>query len=245
MTALLLSSAPCSRVLRPPHSSLLAMSNKTLQLSDTLHRYLLDVSLREPDVLRRLRAETMNVKLSVMQIAPEQGQFMRMLIRLTGAKRCLEIGTYTGYSSLSVALALPDDGRIVCCDVSEEWTSIARRYWQEAGVAHKIELRLAPALETLDGLLAQRAQGTFDFVFIDADKGNYANYYERALQLLRPGGLIAIDNTLWYGHPADANNQEPDTVAIRALNEKLHADARIELSLVPIGDGLSLVRKQG
>jgi caffeoyl-CoA O-methyltransferase len=219
------------------------MSNKTLQLNDTLHRYLLDVSLREPDVLRRLREETTQVRLSMMQITPEQGQFMQLLVHLIGAKRCLEIGTYTGYSALSVALALPADGKLICCDINEEWTTMARRYWAEAGVADKIELRLAPALDTLAQLLAQGTAGTFDFAFIDADKGNYMNYYEHALQLLRGGGLIAIDNTLWYGHPADPTDVSPDTVAIRALNDKIKADARVRISMLPIGDGLTLAQK--
>jgi predicted O-methyltransferase YrrM len=219
------------------------MSNKTLQLNETLHRYLLDVSLREPDVLRRLREETMQVRLAVMQITPEQGQFMQLLVHLTSAKRCLEIGTYTGYSALCVALALPNDGKLICCDIDEEWTAIARRYWAEAGVAHKIELKLAPALDTLAQLLGQGAGGSFDFVFIDADKGNYANYYEHALTLLRGGGLIAIDNTLWYGHPADPADMSPDTVAIRALNIKIREDARVRISMLPIGDGLTLAQK--
>jgi predicted O-methyltransferase YrrM len=219
------------------------MSNKTLPLNDVLHRYLLDVSLREPDVLRRLREETMQVRLSIMQITPEQGQFMQLLVHLIGAKRCLEIGTYTGYSSLCVALALPQDGKLICCDINEEWTSIARRYWAEAGMADKIQLRLAPALETLDALLAQSAAGSFDFVFIDADKGNYANYYEHALQLLRTGGVVAIDNTLWFGHPADPADMSADTVAIRALNSKIKEDARVRISMLPIGDGLTLAQK--
>lgn len=219
------------------------MSNKTLPLNDVLHRYLLDVSLREPDVLRRLREETSQVRLSIMQITPEQGQFMQLLVHLIGAKRCLEIGTYTGYSALCVALALPPEGKLVCCDISEEWTSIGRRYWAEAGVARKIDLKLAPAMDTLGELLAQGAAGSFDFVFIDADKANYANYFECALQLLRAGGLIAIDNTLWFGHPADPADNTPDTVAIRALNDKIRDDARVRISMLPIGDGLTLAQK--
>lgn len=219
------------------------MSNKTLPLNDVLHRYLLDVSLREPDVLRRLREETSQVRLSIMQITPEQGQFMQLLVHLIGAKRCLEIGTYTGYSALCVALALPPEGKLVCCDISEEWTSIGRRYWAEAGVARKIDLKLAPAMDTLGELLAQGAAGSFDFVFIDADKANYANYFECALQLLRAGGLIAIDNTLWFGHPADPADNTPDTVSIRALNAKIREDARVRISMLPIGDGLTLAQK--
>ncbi len=219
------------------------MSNKTLQLTDTLHRYLLDVSLRESDVQRRLREETMQVRLAIMQITPEQGQFMQLLVHLTGAKRCLEIGTYTGYSALSVALALPSEGKLICCDINEEWTAIARRYWAQAGVSDKIDLRLAPALDTIGQLLAQGAAGTFDFVFIDADKGNYDNYYERALKLLRGGGLIAIDNTLWFGHPADPSDMSADTVAIRSLNLKIKNDTRVRISMLPLGDGLTLAQK--
>jgi caffeoyl-CoA O-methyltransferase len=179
-----------------------------------------------------------------MQISPEQGQFMGLLARLMGARRCLEIGVFTGYSSLAIALALPDDGRIVACDVSEKWTSVARRYWTAAGVAHKIDLRLATAMDTLDHLIVAGAAGTFDFAFIDADKENYVGYYERALQLLRSGGLVVADNTLWSGRVADPENAEADTVALRHFNELLHADSRVDLSLVPIGDGLSLARKR-
>lgn len=219
------------------------MSNKTFFLSARLYDYLLSVSLREPEVLRQLREETARDPRAHMQIAPEQGQFMAFLVRLMGARRTIEIGVYTGYSSLWVALALPPDGRLVACDVNEQWTAVARRYWAEAGVANKVELRLAPALETLDRLLAERQAGTFDFVFIDADKGAYVDYYERALQLLRPGGVVAFDNVLWAGDVADPAVQDRDTVAIRALNEKLHGDARIVLSLVPIGDGLTLAMK--
>lgn len=219
------------------------MSNKTLPLTDALHRYLLDVSLRESDTLRRLREETAQVRLAIMQITPEQGQFMQLLVHLTSAKRCLEIGTYTGYSALCVAQSLGDDGRLICCDINEEWTAIARRYWAEAGVAHKIDLRLAPALETLNALRAQGAAASFDFVFIDADKANYDNYYEHALALLRAGGLMAIDNTLWFGHPADPADMSPDTVAIRALNSKIKQDARVRISMLPIGDGLTLAQK--
>ncbi len=179
-----------------------------------------------------------------MQISAEQGQFLQLLIRMLGAKRTLEIGVFTGYSSLSVALALPPDGRIVACDVSEPWTSVARRYWREAGVEGKIELHLAPAVETLDRLLAEGAAGSFDFAFIDADKLNYDNYYERCLELVRRGGLIAVDNTLWHGRVVDDGDQTPDTLAIRAFNDKLHEDQRIWLSLVPIGDGLTLALKK-
>ena len=220
------------------------MSRRTIPLTDSLHEYLLSVSLREPPLLRALREETASDPSANMQIAPEQGQFMGLLVQLMGARRCLEIGVFTGYSSLVTALALPDDGRIVACDVSERWTSIARRHWRAAGVAHKVDLRLAPALETLDALIAAGEEGLFDFAFIDADKENYGHYFERVLRLLRPGGLVAVDNTLWSGRVADPENAEADTVAMRHFNERLHSDARVDLSLVPIGDGLTLARKR-
>jgi predicted O-methyltransferase YrrM len=220
------------------------MSNRTLGLSDALYDYLLSVSLREPEILVELRRETMAMSERSMQIAPEQGQFMALLVRLTGARRILEIGTFTGYSALAMALALPPEGRIVACDVSEAWTAVARRYWRRAGVAERIELRLAPAVETLDALVAQSGGGSFDFAFIDADKGRYLDYYERSLTLLRPGGLIAVDNTLWGGGVADLAKTDADTAAIRAFNAALHDDPRVELSLVPIGDGLTLARKR-
>ncbi|MEN8129702.1 MAG: class I SAM-dependent methyltransferase [Pseudomonadota bacterium] len=218
------------------------MSNRTLFLDHRIYDYLLSVSLREPAVLQRLREETAGVSHSNMQIAPEQGQFMALLVQLMGVSKALEIGTYTGYSALCMALAMPEQGELVCCDISDEWTSVARRYWEQAGVGHKIDLRLAPALDTLDELLAQGLAGQFDFAFIDADKQNYVNYYERCLQLLRPGGLIAVDNTLWDGAVADPDNNAPDTYAIREFNQVLRDDARVALSLVPIGDGLTLVR---
>jgi caffeoyl-CoA O-methyltransferase len=180
-----------------------------------------------------------------MQISAEQGQFMALLIHLLSARRTLEIGVFTGYSSLAVALALPDDGRIIACDISDEWTSIARRYWREAGVERKIDLRLGPALKTLDDLIAQGQGGRFDFAFIDADKGNYANYYERALVLVRSGGLIAVDNVLWDGKVIDTKVNDPDTRAIRAFNETLHHDERVWLSMLPIRDGLTLACKKG
>ncbi|QHG17530.1 MULTISPECIES: class I SAM-dependent methyltransferase [unclassified Nostoc] len=220
------------------------MPKQSIGLDDQLYNYLLSVSLREPEILLKLRQETANHPRSTMQISPEQGQFMRLLVQLIGAKKTLEVGVFTGYSSLSVALALPDDGKIIAADVSEEFTAIARRYWQEAGVAHKIDLRLAPGLETLDQLLATGQGETFDFAFIDADKENYDGYYERSLQLLRPGGLIAIDNVLWSGQVADPENQDESTQSIRALNEKLHHDERVTLSLVPIADGLTLAIKR-
>jgi predicted O-methyltransferase YrrM len=180
----------------------------------------------------------------MMQIAPEQGQFMALLVQLLGAKKTLEIGVFTGYSTLCVALSLPANGTIVACDVSEEYTCVARRYWEAAGVAHKINLRLAPALSTLDELLASGQAGTFDFAFIDADKANYQAYYERSLQLIRSGGLIAIDNVLWSGRVADSQIQDNQTRSIRALNEQLHQDERVTLSLVPIADGLTLALKR-
>ena len=179
-----------------------------------------------------------------MQIGADQGQFMGLLVEIMGVRNALEVGTFTGYSALAVALALPDDGRLVACDVSEEWTAIARRYWEEAGVAHKIDLRLAPALETLEGLLAEACAGTFDFAFIDADKEGYDVYYERALELMRTGGLIALDNMLWEGKVVDPAVMDVDTQAIRAMNMKLAGDARVTLSLLPIGDGLTLARKR-
>jgi len=221
------------------------MSNRSIMLTDSLYEYMTDVSLREPPLLLALREETSELTQRAMQISPEQGQFMALLARLTGARRCLEVGVFTGYSSLVTALALPDDGSIVACDVSEEWTAVARRYWREAGVAHKIELRLAPATETLDDLLAQGRAGTFDFAFIDADKTNYLAYYERTLALLRTGGLALVDNTLWSGRVADPEVADADTVALRHFNEVLHRDERVDLSLLPMGDGLTVVRKRG
>ena len=220
------------------------MSNKYLPLNDRIYEYLQAVSLREHDALRRLREETAAMSEANMQIAPEQGQLMALLVQLLGAKRTLEVGVFTGYSSLAVALALPADGRVVACDVSEEWTRIARRYWQEAGVAGKIDLRLAPALDTLDRLLRDGQAGSFDFAFIDADKSNYDAYYERALELVRAGGLVCIDNVLWSGRVADPAAEDEDTAAIRALNRKLHGDERVDLSLLPLADGITLARKR-
>jgi caffeoyl-CoA O-methyltransferase len=220
------------------------MSNRSLTLTDPIYQYMNDVSLREAPVLRALREETAALTQRSMQIAPEQGQFMALLVRLLRARRCLEIGVFTGYSSLATALALPADGRIVACDVSEEWTAIARRYWERGGVAHKIDLHIAPATSTLDALLLQGQAGTFDLAFIDADKTNYLAYYERALQLLRPGGLVLIDNTLWSGRVADPAVNDPDTVALRELNDTLLRDERVDLSLLPVGDGLTLALKR-
>lgn len=220
------------------------MSNKTLGLSDTLYDYLLSVSLREPDIMQQLRLETAQHPLAQMQIAPEQGQFMALLVQLLGATKTLEVGVFTGYSALAVALALPAVGKLIACDVSEEYTAIARRYWQAAGVADKIDLRIAPALDTLDQLIAEGQADSFDFAFIDADKSNYSNYYERALQLVRPGGLIAIDNVLWSGQVVDPQVTDANTEAIRHFNQALHQDNRIALSLVPIADGLTLALKR-
>ena len=221
------------------------MANVSLGLSDALHDYVLSVAVREPEILARLRAETTKVtRQGWLQIAPEQGAFMALLVELIGARRTLEVGVFTGYSALVVALALPEGGRVMACDINEEWTAIARRFWSEAGVADKIELRLGPALVTLDGLLAEGLADAYDFAFIDADKENYDGYYERALRLVRPGGLIAIDNVLWHGRVIDPHWADAETKAIRALNAKLHDDERISLSLVPIGDGMMLARRR-
>jgi predicted O-methyltransferase YrrM len=220
------------------------MTAKTLFMPQRMHAYLLANSVRETKLQRALRAATQRLPGAGMQIAPEQGQLLQLLVRMLEARRCIEVGTFTGYSALSVALALPKNGRIVCCDVSEEWTAVARRFWKKAGVERKINLRLAPALQTLDALLARGGAGKYDFAFIDADKSNYANYYERCLKLVRRGGLIAADNTLWYGRVADPRDREPDTPYIRAFNRKLLRDPRVDISLVPIGDGLTLARKR-
>lgn len=222
------------------------MTRRTLTLDDRLYRYLLDVSLREHPELARLREQTARHPLAGMQIAPEQGQFMALLVKLLGAGRAIEVGVFTGYSALAVALALPDDGRLLACDISAEYTAIAREHWQRAGVAHKIELVLAPALQTLRARLDAGEAGRYDFAFIDADKTGYEAYYECALALLRPGGVVAFDNTLWDGRvaqPADAAT-DPDTAALQALNLKLRDDPRIDLALLPIGDGLTLARKR-
>ena len=219
------------------------MPNKFLSLTEQLDDYIVSVSRREADVLRRLREETTRHPQAQMQISPEQGQFTALLVQLMGAKRTLEVGVFTGYSSLCTALALPADGQIIACDISEEYTQIARRYWVEAGVADKITLHLGPARATLDELLREGQAETFDFAFIDADKENYVSYYEQALRLVRAGGLIVIDNVLWKGRVADPADQEKDTVAIRRLNEKLHRDERISLSLVPFADGITLALK--
>jgi len=221
------------------------MSRRTLNLDDRLYDYVLDASLREHPALAELREATREHPHAGMQISPEQGQLLALLVKLIGARRTLEIGTFTGYSALAVALAMPDDGRVIACDVDADFTAVAQRYWQAAGVAHKIELVLGPALATLDARLAAGEAGRHDFAFIDADKSNYAHYYERCLQLLRPGGLIAIDNVLWSGRVAKpAAPGDADTLALQALNRALHDDARIDLALLPIGDGLTLARKR-
>ncbi len=220
------------------------MSNKSIGLSDDLHAYLLRVGGREPDILRRLREETQGMPRHNMQIAPEQGAFMSLLVELTGARRYLEVGTFTGYSALAVALALPPDGHLLCCDVSEEWTAVARRYWAEAGVGERVELRLAPAVETLDTLVAEGAENSYDLAFVDADKVNYGAYYERLLRLVRPGGVIMFDNVLWDGKVADPAADDEDTVALRELNERLAHDNRISIAMLPLADGLTLARKR-
>ena len=218
------------------------MSNRTIQLDDRTYEYLLAHSLREAPALAALRAETASHPKVNMQIAPEQGQFMQMLVRLTGARRAIEVGVFTGYSSLAVMLAMPKDARLLALDVSEEFTAIARRHWQAAGVADRIELVIAPARGTLDARIAAGESGRYDFAFIDADKGGYLAYYERLMKLVRPGGLIAVDNTLWSGDVADPENRDSDTVALREFNDILHKDPRIELALLPVGDGLTLAR---
>src|SRR6478752_188691 len=220
------------------------MSATTIAMTEALHGYLLQTTVREPELLGRLRQETLALPNGGMQISPEQGQLMRLLIQLLGARRTLEVGVFTGYSSTVVALALPADGKLVACDVNEEWTAMVRRYWREAGVDSKIELHLQPAVTTLDQLLARVEAGSFDFAFIDADKESYDAYYERSLSLLRPGGLIAVDNVLWSGAVAEPANQRETTLAIRALNAKIADDSRVTSSLLPIGDGLYLARKR-
>ena len=220
------------------------MSTRTISLDEALYGYLLSTGVRESAAARELRQATAALPMARMQISPEQGAFMQLLVRLSGARRTLEIGTFTGYSALVVAEALPVDGQIITCDISAEWTSIACRYWQRAGVAGRIDLRLRPALETLDELLAGKDAGSFDFAFIDADKENYGAYYERALALLKPGGLIAVDNALWGGAVADPARTDAETLAIRELNRRIHGDPRVDMSLLPVGDGLMLARKR-
>ncbi len=220
------------------------MSNASIGLPPDLHDYLVSHGVREPEILRRLREETALLPQHDMQIAPEQGAFMSMLVGLTDARRCIELGTFTGYSSLVVALALPPDGQIVCCDLSEEWTSVARRYWAEAGVADRVDLRLGPALETLDDLIAGGASGTFDFAFIDASKREYPDYHERILRLLRQGGLAVYDNVLWGGGVIDESMTDEDTLGVRRFNDRLLLDERVSVSMIPMADGLTLARKR-
>lgn len=217
---------------------------KPLSIDDRTYDYLCNVAVNEPELLTRLREETAQLDYSVMQISPEQGQFMSLLIKLMGAKRAIEIGTFTGYSSICVANAMPDDGRLICCDTSPQWTAVAEKYWAIAGLQDKITLYTQPAEKTLEMLLDEGAQGSFDFIFIDADKQNYIKYYEMALSLLRKGGMMAVDNTLWSGAVADPDNNEPGTRAIRRFNDMVKNDQRVTKSLVTIGDGLTLILKE-
>ncbi|MFW6093171.1 MAG: O-methyltransferase [Pseudomonadota bacterium] len=219
------------------------MSPRTLQLTDAVHAYLLEHGVRESPVLAELRERTAVMEAARMQIAPEQGAFMGLLVRLLDVHRVLEVGTFTGYSALVMAEAMPAGGRLTTCDVSEEWTAVAREAWQRAGVANRVELKLGPALETLDALL-ESAAGGYDLMFIDADKSNYDGYYERGLRLVRPGGVILVDNVLWNGSVANPERQDADTVAIRRLNEKIHTDTRVDAVMVPVGDGLTLARRR-
>lgn len=219
------------------------MSARTFTISDELNRYLLSISLRDTPLLAELREQTARLPEARMQISPEQGQFLHWLVSTLGARRTLEVGVFTGYSALVTALALPEDGEIVACDISAEYTAVARSYWERAGVADRIHLRLAPALHTLKDLLARDGEGGFDFAFIDADKENYTAYFELVLKLLRVGGVVAIDNVLWSGRVIDPDNNEPSTVALRDFNRLVFADPRVAISVVPIGDGLTLARK--
>jgi len=220
------------------------MSSRTIQLTPPLRDYLVAHSVRDRPVLAALRAETAELTMGRMQICPEQGQLMTLLTQLIGAQRALEVGTFTGYSALCIALGLPEHGELICCDRSEEWTNIARRAWAEAGVSDRVTLQLGDATDTLDRLLADGRAGSFDLAFVDADKVNYAAYHERCLQLLRPGGVLLYDNVLWGGSVIDPDDTSADTVALRALNDALHADERIDLAMLPIGDGLTVARKR-
>jgi predicted O-methyltransferase YrrM len=214
-----------------------------IAMTERIEAYV-DAHTRESDVAQRLHIETARLPQAGMQIGADQAAFLALLVRALGARRCIEVGTFTGYSALAVAAALPEDGRLVCCDISAEWTAIGQRYWREAGVAARIELRLAPALDTLRELLSRDRAGSYDFAFIDADKTNYAAYYEACLALLRRNGVMVLDNMLWSGRVADANETDPDTAALRALNAKIHTDDRVDASLLTIGDGVMLVRKR-
>ena len=220
------------------------MSNQTISITDSIYKYLCENSLREDEVLSSLRAYTYRMEQRNMQISPEQGQFMQLLIKLIGAKNTIEIGVFTGYSSLCVALALPLDGKIIACDISTKYTDIAEKYWKDANVRNQIDLRIGPALDTLQKLIDKGLSNTFDFSFIDADKINYDNYYELSLKLLRPGGLIAIDNVLWSGDVVDERINDIDTESIRSLNKKIYIDKRVDISILPIGDGLTLALKK-
>jgi predicted O-methyltransferase YrrM len=220
------------------------MASRTEFISEKINDYIVAHSLRDTPLLAELRAETEKIPEAGMQIPAAQGQFLALLVNAIGARRCIEIGTFTGYSALCVALALPENGKLLCCDVSDEWTRVGKPYWERAGVAAKIELVIAPATATLDARLAQGEAGAWDFAFIDADKPNYINYYERCLKLLRTGGLIVFDNTLWSGAVADASDQSESTVALRRLNDKLHHDERVAVSLLSIGDGVTLALKR-
>lgn len=220
------------------------MSSSAIVLTPDVYHYYQAHTLRSHAVLDALRQETLKLKDAEMQICPEQGVFMQMLMKMLNARNVIEVGTFTGYSALSVALALPDDGKVIACDTSKEWTDIAQKYWREAGVSHKIELKLAPGMQTLQALLDAGQMGAFDFIFIDADKENYLNYYEAALKLVRVGGIVAIDNVLWYGRVADPNNNAPSTRVIRQLNDHIYHDERVDVSMLPIGDGLTLAMKR-
>jgi predicted O-methyltransferase YrrM len=220
------------------------MSNKSIGLSDELHEYLLSMSLRESAVMERLREETAHHPKAQMQIAPEQAQFFQFLLRLIGARRTIEVGVFTGYSALAAAEVLPPSGELVACDVSEEYTEVARRYWEAAGVADQIDLRIAPAEETLNALLDDGQAGTFDFSFIDADKETYDTYYEQSLELLRPGGVIALDNVFRDGRVTDPDVEDESVRAIQDLNEKLHTDDRVDLTMLPVADGVTLAMKR-
>ena len=220
------------------------MSSSTIGLSNELRRYMLDVSFRDDEILKQLREETLTLKEAQMQISPEQGAFLSILIKILNAKKTLDIGVFTGYSSLVVARELPDDGLVVACDTSIEWTSIAKKYWKLAGVDNKVDLHLAPAIETLEKLIVEGQGSTYDFSFIDADKINYQSYYEYSLTLVKPGGIIAVDNVLWSGQVIDEYDSEPATRAIRSFNKKLYQDDRVSITMVPIGDGLTLAYKK-
>jgi predicted O-methyltransferase YrrM len=220
------------------------MPARTLLFAEDVYRYVLECSSREPEVLARLRAVTAELPEAEMQIGPEQGQLMALLVRLIGARRCIEIGTYTGYSALAVALALPDDGSVIACDVSAEWANVGRPFWREAGVEARIDLRIQPAAKTLDELLARNEHGRFDFAFVDADKGGYVDYYEKLLELLRPGGLIAVDNTLAVSKAPIVRQNTVTAKALRAFNDHVHRDERVDLALLTIGEGLTLLRKR-